>query len=72
MLLKVKDNPDLVKDSRSNAVLNNDNAGLQAYKLRKANQRTIEQVRAEQERQRADIDTIKQLLMQLVEQTKTK
>jgi hypothetical protein len=35
MLVKVVDNPHLVRDTETNAVLNKDMDGLQAYKLRK-------------------------------------
>lgn len=35
MLVKVVDNPNLVRDTTSNAILNTNNEALQAYKLRK-------------------------------------
>jgi hypothetical protein len=35
MYLKVVDNPNLVRDSKTNAVLSTDNTGLEAYKTRK-------------------------------------
>lgn len=35
MLLKVKEHENLVRDTKSNAILNTDNRGLQAYKNRK-------------------------------------
>lgn len=35
MLLKVKEHKNLVRDTKSNAVLNTDNCGLNAYKNRK-------------------------------------
>jgi predicted transcriptional regulator len=35
MLLKVKEHENLVRDTKSNAILNTDNRGLNAYKNRK-------------------------------------
>lgn len=42
MHVKVKDNPDLVRDMSSNAILNTNTDALQAYKLRKKNAQKVD------------------------------
>lgn len=42
MHVKVKDNPDLVRDMSSNAILNTNSEALQAYKLRKKNAQKVD------------------------------
>lgn len=68
-LAKIKNNPNLVRDEVSNAVLNVDNKGLDAYKKsRKLRQQAEEQMAALKEQVNnltTDITEIKHMLMQI-------
>jgi len=60
---KIVDNDNLVRDTKTNAVLNTDMTALEKYKAR----REIERQRAEEfETLKHDVSEIKQLLKQLV------
>jgi hypothetical protein len=60
---KIVDNDNLVRDTKTNAVLNTDMTALEKYKAR----REIERQRAEEfEALKHDVSEIKQLLKQLV------
>jgi hypothetical protein len=60
---KIVDNENLVRDMKTNAVLNTDMTALQKYQAR----REIERQKAEEfETLKADVSEIKQLLQQLV------
>lgn len=68
-LAKIKNNPNLVRDEVSNAVLNVDNKGLEAYKKsRRLRQQAEEQMAALKEQVNnltTDITEIKHMLMQI-------
>jgi hypothetical protein len=63
---KIKDNENLVRDTKTNAVLNTDLTSLEQYKMR----REIEMNRdSEIKQMKEDIRTIKSLLSQLIVET---
>ena len=68
-IAKIKNNPNLVRDDVSNAVLNVDNKGLEAYKnSRKLRQQAEQQMTALKEQVNnltTDITEIKHMLMQI-------
>lgn len=72
--IKVKDNPTLVRDKNSNAILNVDNAALHKYKMERdkilAEKRKEQQLIDDVQQNKKDIQEIKQLLLQLMESTK--
>lgn len=67
MLLKVQDRSDLARDTRSQAVLNIDNEGLNAYRARREKNRVMDSVVEEVNTMRQDINEIKQLLSRFLE-----
>ena len=74
MYLKVKDEPSLVRDSKSNAVLNVNNDALNKYKKEKEQalkmKNVIEEhseIKKQLEKTQQDISDIKLMLMQLME-----
>ena len=64
--LRVQDNPDLVRERNSKAVLNTNQAELNKYKQIREEKMKCKSVLEEQQKMRADIDEIKSLLKQLV------
>jgi hypothetical protein len=67
MLLKVKDNPGLVRDTESNAILNINNNELQAYKKRKRKFDKIDEMEDKIEFINYKLSKIEFLLEQMVE-----
>jgi hypothetical protein len=72
--IKVKDNPSLVRDKNSNAILNTDLSALNKYKeereylLRVKNAvNDTEKLKEDVARTQKDINDIKQMLLQLME-----
>jgi hypothetical protein len=61
--VKVEGHPDLVKDTRSGALLNTDVNALEAYKKRK---QTLQQTEARLDRLESDVGEIKDLLKELI------
>lgn len=68
--LKVKDAVDLVRDTRSTAILNTDNAALRAYKERRRRESDLNRVMEEHASMKQDIQEIKSLLKQLIGQAR--
>lgn len=62
--MKIKDHENLIRDEKSNAVLNTDVSGLKAYReRRKKNLQMVQDV----ENLKSDVSEIKNLLLQLIE-----
>ena len=61
MHLKVKNEPSLVRDSMSKAIINTNEKELSAYKLRRDKDRRVDRLEN-------DVQEIKQMLRQLLEQ----
>lgn len=66
-LVKVKDEPGLVRDTRSNAILSNDQGALKAYKARKQKERDLEDLRNKVDLMEGKLINIESLLVKLVE-----
>jgi hypothetical protein len=66
--LKVKDRPDLVREKKSNAILNTDHVELNKYREDRNHKIRMKRLVEENEQMRADIDEIKSLLKQLLGQ----
>lgn len=67
MLLKVQDRNDLARDTKSQALLNIDNEGLNAYRARREKVRLMDSVVEEVNIMRQDINEIKHLLSRFLE-----
>lgn len=67
MLLKVQNHTDLVRDSKTGAILNIDNSSLEAYKNRREKAKIVDDVIEQVNTMRRDVDEIKQLLHKLIE-----
>lgn len=65
--MKIVDNEDLVRDAKSNAVLNTDLDALDKYKKRRAREKQVNKVVEEVDSLRQEMTEIKSLLMQLVQ-----
>lgn len=61
MYLKVKDQPNLVRDSGSKAIINTNEDELRAYKLKRERDRKVDRLEN-------DVQEIKQMLKKLLEQ----
>lgn len=61
MHLKVKDQPNLVRDSGSKAIINTNEDELRAYKLKRERDRKVDRLEN-------DVQEIKQMLKKLLEQ----
>lgn len=66
--LKVKDNQDLVREKRSNAILNTNAKELNKYKQDREEKLKLKNLFDENEKMKNDIDEIKSLLRQLLGQ----
>ena len=67
MYLKVTDEPNLVRDTNSNAILNVNKEAYNKYKQDRDKQLQIQKVISEHEEIKKDISEIKQLLLQLMD-----
>jgi hypothetical protein len=67
MYFKVTDEPNLVRDSKSNAILNVNNDALNKYKQERERFVQMQKVISEHEEIKKDISEIKQLLLQLMD-----
>jgi len=70
MLYKVKDNPDLVRDSSSNAILNTNQTALEAYKTRKKQMNKIQETADRMNKFDERLTNIENLLIALTEKLK--
>lgn len=64
---KVKDSPGLIRDMSNQAVLNTDNAALEAYRRKRNKQKEIDEVISDINNMKSDIDQIKSLMQRLLE-----
>ena len=67
MKVKVKDNPDLVRDVETGAVLSIDNRALQAYKIQKKRIGSIEDIEKQQSTINQRLDSLEQKLDKLID-----
>ena len=67
MKLKVEDNPNLVRDSKSKAIINVDDSGYKDYKNRKNLQTKMINMSEEINELKNDIGEIKSLLNQILQ-----
>ena len=65
--IKVKDHPNLVRDTISNAILNVDNDALNKYKQERDRLLKLNRVVEEHEQIKNDISDIKNMLIKLME-----
>lgn len=65
--IKVKDYPNLVRDSKSNAILNVDNISLNKYKQERDRLLKLNKVIEEHDQIKNDISDIKNMLIKLTE-----
>ena len=65
--IKVKDHPNLVRDSKSNAILNVDIESLNKYKQERDRLLKLNRVVEEHEQIKNDISDIKNMLIELME-----
>lgn len=66
--LKVKDHPDLVREKKSNAILNTNHSELNKYREERNHKIKMRKLIDESEQMKADIEEIKSLLKQLLGQ----
>lgn len=66
--LKVKDHPDLVRDTKSNAILNTDVSALNKYKEEREFKLRLARVIQEHDEVKKDISDIKSMLSELLKQ----
>jgi hypothetical protein len=66
--LKVKDHPDLVRDTKSNAILNTDLDALNKYREDRNYKMKLARVVEDNETMKQEMSEIKNLLKQLLEQ----
>ena len=71
-IVKVKDNPNFIRDIETNAILNTDNNGLEQYKQRRKimlkQQCEYDNMKNEVDSLRSEISEMKQLLISLVKE----
>jgi flagellar biosynthesis/type III secretory pathway chaperone len=70
--LKILGNEDLVRDTKSNAILNTDLDALNKYRAKRAREKKINNIAEEVDTLRQEMTEIKSLLMQLVQREKNK
>ena len=66
-ILKIKDNPTLVRDSKNQAVLNVDISSLQAYKTKRKKQKEIDRGLQDINTMKNEINDIKMLMQRILE-----
>lgn len=64
---KIKDTPGYVRDMSNQAVLNNDNSALEAYKKKREKQRELNSTISEINTMKQDINELKTLMQRLLE-----
>jgi hypothetical protein len=67
MKVKVKDNPDLVRDVPTGAILSVDNRGLYAYKIQKKKMDSIGQIHKQHSSINQRLDLLEQKLDKLID-----
>lgn len=66
MLLKIENNPDYVKDSMNNAILNTNKLALEEYKSKKALEYKINTIETDLSSLKSDIYFIKEMLQKIL------
>ena len=66
--LKVKDNPSLIRDKSSKAILNTDIGALNKYKEERDFKLKLQKIVEENDQMKNDIAEIKNLLLKVIEQ----
>lgn len=66
-IAKVKDAPGLVRDMKTQAVLNTDINALEAYRRKRNKQQEIDEVLSDINNMKSDIDQIKSLMQRLLD-----
>ena len=64
---KVKENPELIRDMNSKAVLNTNMTALQGYKKRRAKQQEIDQTISDINTMKQDINDLKSLMQRILD-----
>jgi TolA-binding protein len=67
MKIKVKDNPDLVRDVPTGAILSVDNRALHAYKVQKKKMQSIGHIQEQQDSINQRLDSLEQKLDKLID-----
>ena len=67
MRQKVEDNPDLVRDTNTNALLNTSLSSLENYKKRKRRQKEIDRALEEINSMKVEIAELKEMLRQILQ-----
>jgi hypothetical protein len=67
MYVKVKDNPNFVRDMQNQAVLNSDLDGLKAYKLKREKQQEINSAVDDINNMKQDINELKTLMQRILD-----
>lgn len=70
--VKIKDNEDLMRDTKSSAVLNVDTQSLKEYKARRARQKEIDRSLDRVDKLESDISEIKSLLVKILDREENK
>jgi len=65
--LKVKDHPDLVRDTKSKAILNTDVHSLNKYKEEREFKMKLHKIVEENQQMKSEISEIKNLLLKVLE-----
>jgi hypothetical protein len=66
--LKVRDNPNLIRDKSSKAILNTDVSALNKYKEERDFKLKLQKIVEENDQMKNDIAEIKNLLLKVIEQ----
>jgi hypothetical protein len=66
-IAKIKDNPGLVRDMKTQAVLSTDNTALQAYKVRREKQKEITAAVDDINNMKQDINDLKTLMQRILD-----
>jgi hypothetical protein len=64
---KVKENPELIRDMNSKAVLNTNQAALQSYKKKREKQNEIQSAVSDINNMKQDINDLKALMQRILE-----
>jgi hypothetical protein len=67
MYVKVKDNPNLIRDIQNQAVLNSDLDGLKAYKLKREKQKEVSAAIDDINNMKQDINELKTLMQRILD-----
>jgi hypothetical protein len=66
--MKVKDKPELIRDTKSKAILNTDAQALNKYREERDFKLKLQKIVQENDQMKSDINEIKNLLLKVLEQ----